>query len=104
MEPQQVLIHTAQTGKRHHEDVDHPGKRLEIGGVPLSVVLREKRAIPETVVEYCFIWVGRPKPKIRQPQSFYCSHRVSEHDQRIELQMFKNRCRLFVHISKTLYQ
>lgn len=65
MEPQQVLIHTAQTGKRHHEDVDHSGKRLEIGGVPLSVVLREKRAIPETVVEYCLIWVGRPKPKIR---------------------------------------
>ena len=104
VEPQQILIDSVQAWKYLFERVNHTNKCLEIGHIPAFVILREKCTVPETVVEYCFIRVGRPKPKIRQPQSLYRSHRVGEHSQRVELQMFKNLCRLFVHISKAFRQ
>ena len=67
MEPQQILIDPVQVWKCLFESVDDSNKCFEIGYIPALVVLWEKCAIPETVVENCFIRVGYPKSKIRKP-------------------------------------
>ena len=104
MEPQHVLIDSVQAGKHLFENPDHPDEGSEVCHVPASVITGERGAVPEPVVEDRLVRAGRPEPEIGQPQRLYRSHRVSEHDQRIELQILENRRGLSVHISEALCQ
>lgn len=58
MEPQQVLIDFVQTWKYPPEGVGHSDERFEIGDITAFVVHREKRAVPEAVIENGFVRAG----------------------------------------------
>lgn len=104
MKPQQVLVHLYQTGKYPAENADNFNKGIKIRHAPGSVIFREKGAVPKPVVKDSFIGMSHPEPKVRQPQTFDCSHRIRKHGEGIELQIIKNRCRLPVDMRKALHQ
>mgnify|MGYP006922426781 CR=1 FL=1 len=55
-------------GEHLFKDVYHSKEGFEAIHIPAFVILGEKGAVPETVVENGFIRPGCPEPEIRQPQ------------------------------------